>query len=1170
MMLAVVGSVIFVAQISAEAEIAHGVSGTCSWIIDDNGLLTIYPTDGVSGVLADVAPNTYNGPWSNYKDDILGVFVEQGVKTGTSAHHLFYSFRNCVDMNVLNLDTSSAVDMSYMFDNCDSLVELDLSGFDTSNVVNMKWLAGGCSELVYVDISSFDTSNCIDMNAFFGNDHKILSVKVGAGLVPGGNNIGGLPSDLGTKWFDLPYPSTRDGLYTMKWIRDDGIYGPYTQSEFALNYVPDMAGTWVYELDQAPYAVFDETDKTLYFVREQASYDEGSVETVHSISGNDYTGTVFFVNEKSGRRTWASIASRVLHVKFVDRISSNSVYEWFYSFSNCIDFDLAQLDVSNTISMEYMFRYCRSVVSLDLSHFDTSNVTNMSYMFSDCSSLLSLNLSDFNTINVVNMRNMFSSCSSLVSIDVSGFNTSGVTDLRSVFANCFSLSSLDLSSFDTHAAIRMDSFFNNCSSLHSITLGSSFVFNGNNISQVSRRCIFPTPSDVRYSGNWLSFDGVYGPYTPADLRDLYTSDMAGIWVCEIADNPYAVFDDVNNVLYFVRVRDIVPDNLRCVMHSISGSSYEGVVFNVDELSSTINRTWESIAVSVERVVFVDEIHPKNVSLWFRDFSKCTSFDVDNLIVSDVVYMIDMFNGCSSLVTLDLHCFDTGSVISFCRMFSGCESLVSLNLDGFDTSAALNMENMFNDCVSLLELDISSFDTSSVTAMGSMFVGYYSSCGIRSIKLGEKFSFYGCNSGNIASNSNAQAVLPTPSLSVSTGKWIREDGAYGPYTPIGLKFSYDGEAMSGVWVWQDSFFTLSLFPPLDETDSYGGSMEKREYSPIVENQVPYNNYYRFGYRFDHWTDGVYDYENGDVIPANRYDFGEKVVFFAVFEEIDTSVDLVEGMFDLYLTGGSSALLNDIPGNVQYQVYEETPLGWHLVKEGNTSGFVSTGNSCVVFSNVYDPDSVSVQFFGQKKVVNDDGDISYPSESLYEFILRDVTDNVIVQTVSNSDGGLIVFDPIEFDSVCEKIYEIQEISGDVAVMTYDTHVETVCVSVTDNDGILSATVITDDDGVVFVNRHHVVRVPTSDLTLVKQAMDSSFNFYWQVGQVFRFEIKFYNDRHAVPKGEDADCLVAIANERGYHYDVITGIMSVNLTRDVQSVTLSGIPVGLFYEVVELGVE
>jgi surface protein len=56
------------------------------------------------------------------------------------------------------------------------------------------------------------------------------------------------------------------------------------------------------------------------------------------------------------------------------------------------------------------------------------------------------------------------------------------------------------------------------------------------------------------------------------------------------------------------------------------------------------------------------------------------------------------------------------------MFDGCESLISLNLSSFDTSKTKNMEFMFNNCKILERIDVSNFDTSLVTSMKNMFSG----------------------------------------------------------------------------------------------------------------------------------------------------------------------------------------------------------------------------------------------------------------------------------------------------------------------------------------------------------------------------------------------------------------------------------------------------------------
>ena len=54
------------------------------------------------------------------------------------------------------------------------------------------------------------------------------------------------------------------------------------------------------------------------------------------------------------------------------------------------------------------------------------------------------------------------------------------------------------------------------------------------------------------------------------------------------------------------------------------------------------------------------------------------------------------------------------------MFQGCSSLVSLNLDNFDTSLVYDMNSMFKDCDSLNFLDISNFIMNNSTSYYDMF------------------------------------------------------------------------------------------------------------------------------------------------------------------------------------------------------------------------------------------------------------------------------------------------------------------------------------------------------------------------------------------------------------------------------------------------------------------
>ena len=91
----------------------------------------------------------------------------------------------------------------------------------------------------------------------------------------------------------------------------------------------------------------------------------------------------------------------------------------------------------------------------------------------------------------------------------------------------------------------------------------------------------------------------------------------------------------------------------------------------------------------------------NASWLFYKFVNLKTINFGNCFVtSSVTQMSDMFEGCSSLISLDLSGFDTSSVTGMYAMFFGCSNLISLDLTGFDTSCVTTMASMFSGCSSL--------------------------------------------------------------------------------------------------------------------------------------------------------------------------------------------------------------------------------------------------------------------------------------------------------------------------------------------------------------------------------------------------------------------------------------------------------------------------------------
>ena len=130
--------------------------GTCQWMIDSSGCLTIKPKSGsTSGELARWY-SSEGGPWRS--SSFTTVRILHGVKAKTTAR-MFAACRNLTSADLSGLDTSSVTDMGEMFCNCSSLKSVDLSALDTSSVTNMSEMFSGCSKLAKLDLSSFDTSN---------------------------------------------------------------------------------------------------------------------------------------------------------------------------------------------------------------------------------------------------------------------------------------------------------------------------------------------------------------------------------------------------------------------------------------------------------------------------------------------------------------------------------------------------------------------------------------------------------------------------------------------------------------------------------------------------------------------------------------------------------------------------------------------------------------------------------------------------------------------------------------------------------------------------------------------------------------------------------------------------------------------------------------------------
>ncbi|MGI6221632.1 MAG: Cna B-type domain-containing protein [Coriobacteriales bacterium] len=235
------------------------------------------------------------------------------------------------------------------------------------------------------------------------------------------------------------------------------------------------------------------------------------------------------------------------------------------------------------------------------------------------------------------------------------------------------------------------------------------------------------------------------------------------------------------------------------------------------------------------------------------FVNCTSLKELDLstfpLTSRVTNLNFMFQNCKSLERITFSPDnDLSNALYMERMFANCSSLKELDLSSFNlyhpytttgryskrfTSRVYSMDWMFANCTSLERLDIRNFCTSDYTSRENVNMGLYypysyfggpgvfgspqyggaldtqeglfNNCtSLREIVLGPHF-FFVVRDTNDARHT---LYLPTPPDSYTTGKWIRVDGVYGPYTPEELtatgymsRTNWDPSAMAGTWIWE---------------------------------------------------------------------------------------------------------------------------------------------------------------------------------------------------------------------------------------------------------------------------------------------------------------------------------------------------------------------------------
>ncbi|MDR1599304.1 MAG: DUF285 domain-containing protein [Oscillospiraceae bacterium] len=107
-------------------------------------------------------------------------------------YSIFYHCDKLLKLDLSSFNTSKVIDMQSMFGYCGNLSELDLHNFNTSNVTSTDSMFLGCYRIQSLDVSNFDTSNVITMNSMFYKCEKLKNLNLSSWNTGKVDNVGSI------------------------------------------------------------------------------------------------------------------------------------------------------------------------------------------------------------------------------------------------------------------------------------------------------------------------------------------------------------------------------------------------------------------------------------------------------------------------------------------------------------------------------------------------------------------------------------------------------------------------------------------------------------------------------------------------------------------------------------------------------------------------------------------------------------------------------------------------------------------------------------------------------------------------------------------------------------------------------------------------------------------
>lgn len=741
-------------------------------------------------------------------------------------------------------------------------------------------------------------------------------------------------------------------------------------------------------------------------------------------------------------------------------------------------------------------------IYIDTSKLDTSRVTNMSYMFSESSNLKSLDVSNWDTSKVTNMSNMFAKASGLTSLDVSRWDTRNVRNMLSMFREASSLTSLDVSRWNTSQVSTTAYMFQDVRGLTTLDIGRWDLRN------------------VRSSGSMFSDNSLVKITLPMSFTDHFGSNNPTKKYL-----PQGKYTDRwlrEDRTYGPMTWDEMETNWQPAMAGTWIREVDDPMYNITYNTSGTGESITGVKVKVGDVVNLPTPNVRKPGTKFKGWSKTPNGTVLTAPVRSIANKGETITLYAVWETLDNNVNVSNGEFEVTVM--GNEEITIPNL-----AAGMSYEvyELSKDGWVLVDENSTVGDikpnTTSVASFTNEYIPNTAQAKIQAIKTldrrvigtkGFRFELVKGNTVVETVESNDRGVIDFKTLRFTTNGVhdykIREVNT----NRVGINY---------------------------DTSVKNVRVNVREVNGKRVADVTYDGRTDIP-RFNNTTQTT-SLEISKVVEGTNTadkDFKFKVTINGTSQEF-------------MLRNGGKKVITDLKIGDTYGVEEiDLPVGYRLLDITNRAGVIKNTQPIKVLAvNKYTPTG-SFEI-AAKKVLNG----KELESGQFTFQLLDAQDRVI-DTAKNDAQGNIHFNAIPLKKAGFASYQIKEVRGTEAGITYDSHIEYVRVTTTDNGrGQLQANVVYDRDGAVFTNTYTPPSVPPTvakgDVAITKKVEGTNTTKDFKVKVEITKDGKVLDNRFNYTSSRVGKTGTIASGEK---FDI----------RGDETITIAGVPQGVTVRVIE----